>query len=242
MKKEVILTVVFNLITLLFAFFFISYLTKYLAIEDFGKYQLILTYISFVGLLSFTNFNIIINKSVLLGKDYVVRPLFLNSYKYSIILFFILIVVLGLLQFFIINEKLELFYIALFFLPLLGLEKYESVLNAKQKFAKIRLLSLISLSCHIALSMLFLNFTDQYLSILLSLFIVKLFTVCFGLLYAKNLLIKEEVDYNPKNDLKEGYRLSLLSFYNTSIGHLDKLIVGFIDYKLLAIYAIALHQ
>jgi O-antigen/teichoic acid export membrane protein len=182
----------------------------------------------------------IINRSVLRGRDYLVRVLFLNSYKYSIVLFFIFIFVVGVFQHFIQNEKLELFYIALLFLPLLGLEKYEAVLNAKQKFAKIRLLSLISLSCHIGLSLIFMQLTDQYLYIFLSLFIIKLFTVCVGLLYANKLLIKEEVDYDPKDDLKEGYRLSLLSFYNVGIGHLDKLIVGLIDYKLLAIYAIGL--
>jgi len=240
MKREVTLTVFFNLVTVLFAFFFVSYLTKHLTAEDFGKYQLILTYISFVGLLSFTNFNIVINRSVLKGRDYVFRILFLNSYKYSIVLFFIFIFVVGVFQYFIQNEKLELFYIALLFLPLLGLEKYESVLNAKQKFAKIRLLSLVSLTFHIGLSLILIQLTGQYLYIFLSLFIIKLITVCVGLFYANKLLIKEEVDYDPKDDLKEGYRLSLLSFYNIGIGHLDKLIIGFIDYKLLAIYAIGI--
>ena len=242
MKREVTLTVFFNIITVLFAFFFLSYLTKHLTIEDFGKYQLIMTYLAFVGLLSFTNFNMIINRSVLRGRDYLVRVLFLNSYKYSIVLFFIFIFifVVSIFQHFIQNEKLELLYIALLFLPLLGLEKYEAVLNAKQKFAKIRLLSLISLSSYIGLSLIFMHLTDQYLYIFLSLFITKLFTVCVGLLYANKLLIKEEVDYDPKGDLKEGYKLSLLSFYNVGIGHLDKLIVGLIDYKLLAIYAIGI--
>ena len=78
MKREVTLTVFFNIITVLFAFFFLSYLTKHLTIEDFGKYQLIMTYLAFVGLLSFTNFNMIINRSVLRGRDYLVRVLFLN--------------------------------------------------------------------------------------------------------------------------------------------------------------------
>ena len=233
MKREVTLTVFFNIITVLFAFFFLSYLTKHLTIEDFGKYQLIMTYLAFVGLLSFTNFNMIINRSVLRGRDYLVRVLFLNSYKYSIVLFFIFIFVVSIFQHFIQNEKLELLYIALLFLPLLGLEKYEAVLNAKQKFAKIRLLSLISLSSYIGLSLIFMHLTDQYLYIFLSLFITKLFTVCVGLLYANKLLIKEEVDYDPKGDLKEGYKLSLLSFYNVGIGHLDKLIVGLIDYVIL---------
>ena len=240
MKKEVTLTVFFNIITVVFAFCFLSYLTKHLTIEDFGKYQLIVTYIVLLGVFTFSGFNMLINRSVLRGRDYHVRVLFLNSYKSSVVLFLILIFVVGVFQLFIQNEKLELLYIALIFIPLLSLEKYEAVLNAKQKFAKIRLLSLMSLTCHIGISLIFMQFTDQYLYIFLSLFITKLFAVCAGLLYAKKLLLKEEVNYNPKDDLKEGYRLSLLSFYNVGIGHLDKLIVGLIDYKLLAIYAIGI--
>jgi O-antigen/teichoic acid export membrane protein len=242
MKVEVTLTVFFNVVTLLLSFFFISYLTKQLTTEDFGKYQLIVTYITLLGVFAFPSFNMLINKAVLRGKDYVFKALFLDSYKYTTLIFLSLTLILGILQYLFNNERLELLFIALFFLPLLGLEKYEPVLNAKQRFAKIRLLSLISLIFHIGLSLIFIQLTEQYLYIFLSLFITKALTVWLGLLYANKSLIKEEVvyDYDSKDDLKEGYRLSLLTFYNVGIGHIDKLIIGLIDYKLLAIYAIGI--
>jgi len=240
MKKEIILSVIFNVIIILISLFFTSYLTKNITFEEFGKYQLIINYIGIVGIFSFNGINMIINKNILIRKDYVFNILFLKTYKYVVIVFISLITLLFIINVFLANERIDLLYIALLFLPLLGLEKYDPVLNAKQKFVNIRLLNLLNSILYVGFAIFLLKFTNQYLYIFVSMFVVKLIIIAIGLSYAKRLLFKNDVAYNPKKDLIEGYKLSVLSVYNVGIGYLDKLILGMIDFKLLALYAIGI--
>jgi O-antigen/teichoic acid export membrane protein len=67
---------------------------------------------------------------------------------------------------------------------------------------------------------------------------VKLVIIFLGLKYALSLLSKEKNNNNYIPELIESYKLSFLLFYNVGIGLVDKLILGFLDIRLLAIYSI----
>lgn len=238
-KKELGLSLIFNILTLLISLGLISYLSKSLSLDDFGKYQLILAFIGIVSIFSLSGINIIINKSVLNNKENVIRNIFYKTYKSVIWVFFFFLMLLLFTNLFLENEKVDFLLIALLFLPLLGLERYEAILYAKQRFKLIRVLNLINIFCYTIFGIALIEFTQNYLYIFLSMFVIKAVIVFIGLRYSFN-AIKSKYDENSenKNEMTEGYKLSFLSFYNNGIGYLDKLILGFLDYKLLAIYAI----
>jgi len=242
LSKEIVLSIVFNIATILISLSFVSYLSKNLSIEDFGNYQFILTLIAFLGIFSMGGVNIILNRNILKGKDGIFNAIFYRNYKIVLFFFFFFLLLIIITNFFIIDSRLDLLLIALFFLPILGLEKYEAILYAKQEFIKVRLLSFFNTLCYVLLSIFIYSYTQNYLYIFLIMFFVKLITIVIGLIYSKRLLSFDEntINYSYEKELKDSYKLSFLSFYNVGIGLLDKLILGFLDVHLLAIYAIGI--
>ena len=239
MKKEIILSLLFNIISILISLGFVSYLTKTLSVENFGNYQLVISFIGIVGIFSLSGLNMVLNRNILNGKDYIFNCLFYKNYKIVIKIFILLLLIVFLLKVLITNEKLDLFLIALLFLPILGLDRYESVLYAKQKFIKIRILSLVNVSLNVFLSILLFEYTHNYLWIFFSMYLVKSIVIYIGLKYVK-ILLENSNDNNCTDELKESHKLSLLSFYNIGIGQLDKLILGFMDISSLAVYAVGI--
>jgi O-antigen/teichoic acid export membrane protein len=241
-KREITWSLIFNVFTVLITIGFASYLTKNLVIEDFGRYQLIITFIGIVGIFSLKGSNMIINKSIINGNDHIFNYVFWKTYRSVIKIFFTLFLLAALAAVYYDNERLHLLFIALLFLPLLGLERYESILYAKQKFVKVRVLSLFNILFYVLFSITLFEYTDNYLYIFVSMFFVKLLVIVIGLKYSISLLDSggENNTLHSIKELKEGYKLSLLSFYNVGISYLDRLIIGLIDFKMLAIYAIGI--
>ena len=240
LKFEITWSLIFNIFSVLISIGFISYLTKVLPIDDFGRYQLFIAYIGIVGIFSLKGNNVVINKNLLAGKDYVFNNTFWQTYKNVIKIFIALLTLCAVLSIFYSNEKIHLFLIAILFLPLLGLEKYDPILYAKQKFITLRIFNLINITLYALFAIALYEYTNNYLYIFFSMFFVKAVVIWFGLRYAISLLHDNGKKYqsNSRSELKEGYKLSLLTFYNVGVSHIDKLIIGFIDFRLLAIYSI----
>lgn len=243
MKKELLFSLIFNVSMVLISLGFVAYLSKNLSLSDFGNYQFILTLIGVVSILGFNGLNIVINRNILNKKDYIFIELFPVVYKIILKIFFVLILFFTFFKILIINnEKIDFIIIALLFLPLIGLEKYEAVLYAKQKFKLIRTLNLLNVILYVIFSVVLLHFYDNYLVIFLSMFIVKLVIVLYGFTYSKKILdIKfDNHKLDIADEFKESSKLSFLSFFNLGIGYLDKIIIGFLDAKQLAVYSIAI--
>jgi len=142
------------------------------------------------------------------------------------------------------SHVIEALLMVLLFFPLSGLEKFEPALYGKNKFRSARLVSLF-------LSILIVVFAggaaylfNDWKYAVVGLFMARLCTLAVGWTVVWKLECirkdKSTTETEIKQFIKEGWKLSGVSFFNAVVSQVDRLTLGVIDPKILAIYSIGI--
>lgn len=231
----------FQIITIAINFLMTIVLTRFLGLENYGKYQLILSYIAVCQIFALPGQNIIISKGILKKYDNIVLVALKHSIK-STAFFGLIITTISILLFksgFIDREDLSVTIITALFTLLMGLNKYDNIFQAKNKFKHSRLFLLSQATLNITVTGLIAQLTGSILYTIIALFVIQAITTMAGLYTALSMLKKTK--FNPeleKQLLSESTQYSLLSIFTLTSSQIDKLVIGHLDPKLLAIYSI----
>ncbi|MCF6183443.1 MAG: oligosaccharide flippase family protein [Bacteroidales bacterium] len=215
------------------------FLARYLSKGTFGEYQLILSIIGILSIFSLTGLNVSIAKSIAEGYDYS----YVKAYKTGLRFSFLSIpIFLGIAYWYYIQNENSTAYallISVLFFPFIyGFNKWVALLKGKAMFgviAKIQILQNISSALFIIFVVVF--FPDN---ILLVVFVMFFFQMSFNLYahFSSMKFIKSKK--NDKDCIPYGIYMTKISFLNIIVNNFDKILIGFFDIKLLAVYAVSL--
>jgi O-antigen/teichoic acid export membrane protein len=215
-------------------------LARSLPMEDMGRYALILSYLAIGQITALPGMNAIISKGVL--KDY--DPIYYAVLKRSIIsssIFSLLLFVIGGVCFYaqIASELGFSLIIVALFLPVIGLEKYESFFQGKREFTLSRRIAFFSSLGNLLVVGGTAFLTKNLLDVIIALLINRVLTIAFCLwIVHKRISVQPLNQEFEENLLKQGWQMSILSIFNVMVGQIDRVILGALDFRLLAIYHI----
>jgi O-antigen/teichoic acid export membrane protein len=214
---------------------FARYLTK----ETFGEYQLVISILGLLALFSYPGMSISILRSVAKGFDYsYVRAARFSFYRTLLTI----PVFLGLAVWYYLqdNEQLAIVFIAagMLFSFIHGLDKWPSFWRAKEQFdrsAKQEMIQVVTLNA---------------LLILAAIYFSKHVLVICGIYLLVYSVFNSLWHYNAKQSIKDtnldedcipyGKYMTKMTILTGLILYFDKIVLGFFDLKLLAVYGIAL--
>lgn len=213
--------------------------TRYLSKETFGEYQLVLSFVGLFAILSYSGLNTSILRSVAKGFDFSYVTAVKFSFRKTLIatpLF------LALSAWYYFEGKHELAVVliiaGLLFSSIQAHNKWISFLNAKEKFketVKKQIIQATSLNSLLIISAIL--FSDNL--ILIS-SVYLLVTAAFNTYWhfqTKKTITTKKID----NDcIPYGKYMTKIGILGILVKHFDKIIVGFFNIELLAIYVIAL--
>jgi O-antigen/teichoic acid export membrane protein len=213
-------------------------LARTLSLHDMGRYQLLLAFIAFGQVAGLPGMDVIINKGVLKGMDGIVRPAlkasFLTACGAGILLLAAGLVLLEMPEYSVYGRTMLLVSL---FIPLKGLEKYDSIFLGKRNFRLTRRLntfsSLFSIATMGSVSIL----TGRMEYVVAAFFGVRCVTVALGLHLAMRMLDGGEIPAEDRRALlDQGWTQTVFNIVGIVIGQVDKVVLGMMDPKLLAIY------
>ncbi|RJR44266.1 MAG: hypothetical protein C4567_04610 [Deltaproteobacteria bacterium] len=210
------------------------------SLEAMGYFQLILAFIAIGRLTALPGMDAVVVKGVL--KDY--DPIYYAVLKRSMIAAAIASLAVmgvgGIILFLYPANKMGLvLLVAGFFLPVAGMEKYESFFQGKRDFILSRKLALLSSLGQLLMVGLAALVFKNLMFVLAALFVNRVATnaLCLHILQRK--IVRQPVDPAFENELLvQGWRMSGLSVFNLIVAQIDRLILGVLDVKLLALYHI----
>jgi O-antigen/teichoic acid export membrane protein len=205
---------------------------------DVGKYQLIISYLAIAGIASLPGMNVVLNKAAAKGFD----GLFYPVIKRSIISscgFAVLVMIAGTyLRYSGLNPEvgLNLIFVG-FFLPLQGLEKYDSVFMGKRKFSLSRQMTIYSSIASFAVIGAIAYLTKSIHWVIVGLFFLRALNVCLGLRLARKCMEGVAVPDSVRADyLEQGWKQTYFSVFGIVVSQADKVILGSMSLNMLAIY------
>lgn len=223
-----------------FALLLGAVLARTLSMEDMGHYVLILSYIAIGQITNFPAMNTIVSKSILKGYDLTYYLSIKISLLLSSVSSLLLFAAGGLMIFNDWHEQLGFsLCIVGVFLPLMSMEKYESFFQGKRKFQLSRRIALYSSIGNLILLGGASFLTANIYAVLSAMFVSKLIVTSLGLW-----LVNKMIDKQPKDEvlekkyLKQGIQLSWIYVFNAIVGQADRIILGALDPKILAVYHI----
>ncbi|MFC1548337.1 FkbM family methyltransferase [Candidatus Omnitrophota bacterium] len=213
-------------------------LARTLSLRGMGYYQLILSYLAIANMAALPGMNSMISKGIL--KDY--DPIYYAVLKKSVIstvIFSVLTLALGGIILYLFPSKPVGWIIIVVgvFLPVIGVEKYESFLQGKRNFVLSRKIFVISAFVNLfmvgTVALAFRNIGAVIAALFVSRTAVNL--VCLRLVASR--VAKHPGDPAFEESLiKQGWRMSFLSVFNIIVGQIDRIILGAINPSILAIY------
>ena len=234
-------------------FLYVLLLSKGLSLEDFGKFQFFLAWVAIFRIFAIPGYNVIVTKAVFDQQD----PILLTAIKHaSVSTLFIIAFILfvswiaqgyGFLE----PEHLELLVYICLFTFLAPLEKYDSYLIARRLFSTSRAIVILQAVFNCAfIGGIALAYGD-YTRVVLAAFVVKVLTITVGWIFVlkvyhqaiKKSLIDSSLALpkgrsNTEENLGNALKYSGVSSFGIVIAQLDRVFLGMIDEKALAIYVI----
>ncbi len=209
--------------------------------EIYGQYSLILSIISILGIISLPGLATSVVQSVARGYDKVFWFAVKKRLKYSILIIIIAFFISIIYYYISYNVKFSfaLILTSLFFPFINVLSMWQEYLQGKSQF---RILSFNNMFINVIVSVVFILtiyfYSGDIVIIMFSyVFTLSIFNIFYVYKYKKELNESSNVD---KESIKYGYFLTKLSVLELILNHIDKIIIGVIDIKLLALYVIAL--
>jgi O-antigen/teichoic acid export membrane protein len=225
--------------TLLFSFLMSVVLARYLSVKSFGEYQFVLSVFSILSALSLPGLGVAIARAVARNKDQSYLDGITESIKWSM-LGVLVIIGFAIYHFLYDDPKLGIGLIisSLFFPVYFTYSRWQYLLQGKEKFklqAKWKIGQ--SFGTFVLIYITVIAFPESLMLVLLVYFLsntgFNLFWHFWSLQFIKN----------PERDtecLSNGIYLTKLGIFGIVVSQFDKIILGFLDIELLAIYVIAL--
>ena len=221
--------------SLLVSVIFARYLTK----EVYGEYQLIISILGILGIFSFTGLNVSILRSVAKGFDYSYVKAVKFSFKKSLLT---IPVFTGIAIWYFLHQNKELsiifIFAAILFSFIYAHNKWLAYWKGKEKFEKVakqQILQNVILNSALITGAIF--YSENVFVISLTFLIVNAGFHTFWHYKTKQSITSANVD---EDCIPYGKYMTGLGVLSSIILYFDKIVIGFFDIKLLAVYAIAL--
>jgi len=234
LKKENFVFLIFSIVSIALGLLSTYLLSNYFSVEDFGKLQLLLTLIGIFSIFNLSGFDIIIIKEIFNKNDNVVNYILRKIMPFSFVL---MIIIVGIAYFLTEYKDLLLFVFIVTFITLF--DKTNAILNAKLKFKTLRYLELFS-----KIFVLSIAFLSIILKVNILTYIIIFTFVSIAIIGVRIFISQKYLNHNDiiskNNDFikKEGLKTSLSTAYTIMANWSERLILGMIDPKLLAIFTI----
>ncbi len=212
---------------------------RYFSKEVYGQYQLILSIIGFFSFFSISGLNASLIRNVAKGFDGDYKKSVKVSFLYSLIGSVVIIIISA--YYFIQGDSgisKALMAAAIMFPFLLSFDKWQAILKGKAKFdvfTKEIIIQMAGKSLLIIAAILF--FQNELLPVILA---YLLGTAFFNIFLYRTSFKYIENNKTADDTFSYGMYITKLGILNTLVNHFDKIIVGFLDIRLLAVYTIAL--
>ena len=213
-------------------------LARSLSMSVMGHYQLILSYLAISQVATLPGMNVILNKATAKGRD-ALHPPILKRSLISSCAFALVLLAVGTTMFFLrFHPDLGANLIVVgFFLPVMGLDKYDSVFMGKRLFALSRRISVYSALGSLILIGGAAYFTKSIVWVIAVLFLTRIVTVAVGLALAKRHLSGLPVDEEVRREyLQQGWHQTYFTVFGIFVNQIDKVILGTMNLQLLAVY------
>ncbi|NPA44139.1 MAG: oligosaccharide flippase family protein [Chlorobi bacterium] len=212
---------------------------RYLSKEIFGEYQLLLSFLGILAIISYSGLNTSIVRSVAKGFDYSYVKAVNFSFKKSLLAIPIFLA-LSFWYYYQENQELSIVLIVagLMFSFIYAHNKWAAYNKGKAKFelvAKQQILQNITLNVLLIFAAVF--FSENLFAITGIYLVVNAGFNTFWHFQTKKEITNKKVD---DDCIPYGKYLTKMSLFSIFISYFDKIIIGIIDVKILAIYAIAL--
>ena len=232
LKRENIVFLIFSILSIILGLLTTYLLSNYFSIEDFGKLQLLLTLIGIFSIFNLSGFDIVIQKQIFNKNDDIVKYVLKNIMPFSLILMTIVLAVTYFL-----TEYKDLLLFVFIITSITLFDKTNAILNAKLKFKELRYLELFTKIFLLFLAILSLVFNLDIFHYIVVFTLVSITTIGFFISYRYlNNHIIEKTDFNSIKN--EGIKTSLSAAYTIIANWSERLILGLIDPKILAIFVI----
>ena len=236
--RENILFLVFSLISISLGFISTYLISNYLTIEEYGKYQLLLTYVGSMTLFYFTGFDIIIQKQVFANNISVVYYVqrYIMPISLVVVILFMVVMIFQTSDY-----KLEYIVMASLITMFGMFDKTNALFNGKLKFKSLRYMELITRVIFLFLTAITVTLSIGYNKYVFIYFVLCIVVFILRIIYSKIIISsgpKTKVYDLSKKDIREGWITTGVTMLTILIGWSERLILGFIDPKLLAIFVI----
>lgn len=213
-------------------------LARSLSMHDMGRYQLILAFIAFGQIAGLPGMDVVINKAIIKKFDGLVLPALRTSFVSALIVCLLLCVAGIILVSTHWNGEIgKALLLVSAFIPMKGLEKYDAILLGKKEFRLARRINTLSSILSIFTMGPVAYFTNSMEFVVLALFLVKGTTLAIGLKLAIARLEKQPMPPGEREALlRQGWGQTLFNIIGIMVGQVDKVILGLMEPRLLAIY------
>ncbi|WED26874.1 oligosaccharide flippase family protein [Vibrio sp. DW001] len=236
LKKENFIFLLFSVISMLIGIVSTYLLSNYFTVEDFGKVQLLLTFVGVFSIFGLSGFDVVIQKQIYNKDDGFVYYLLKNIMPLSLMLLTLVVFIILLC----IEEDYYLILSAFLISSFNLFDRTSAILNSKLKFKIIRYIELITkvvffgvvvVSVYIGVN------APNYIFIYTT---VGMSIVLFRIIYSKSLLtIKSKPNINYKYLISGGISTTFSSSFTVFTNYSEKLVLGYLDTSQLAIFTIA---
>lgn len=239
--KENILYLIYHVLSMIFTFSTIVVLSRYFSVEDFGIYQLVLTFVAVISILKLTGIDMVLQRMIIKKNILFYKYIQKKYYCYLIILWLIILLIALAVSF----ENKYYFIATLLIFPFIMIERSTPILLGLLKFKENRELVLFQ-SCILFIIAVFgvflkLSIKEYVLLYLISFSLIQLFKFIISSkkLNDISLFQKNKFELTNENKDKNIISTSIVNGYLTISVYIDRLILGFLDPKLLAHLAIS---
>lgn len=229
--------------TIVFAFLLSIIFARYLEKETYGQYHLVISILSIVSIVSLTGLNIAISRAIAQGYFFNYRKDIRTSFKWSLLG---MPVLAGVALWFLIYDNqvvaYSLFFSILFFPFIYSFNKWKSCLKGLAKFETLAKYNIIQTAVTTGSLIVAAVFFREHLLIITGIYLVLYagFNTFWHLRNLKSLnRVSEEKKYDT-GTLPYGKFLTKLNVLTLIVNHFDKILIGFLDIQLLAVYIIAI--
>jgi O-antigen/teichoic acid export membrane protein len=233
LKKENFIFLVFSIFSMCIGIFSTYLLSSEFTIEDFGRIQLLITFVGFFSIFSLPGLDVIIQKQIYIKEDSFVLYTLKRISPFS----FLLLIITALIAYLNMDVNSDLIIPAAIIASFNIFDKTNAILNAKLEFKVMRYLEIIT-----RFAFCFVVIISVYMGLDLYVYIViytafSAFIVVGRIFYSKKFLINNQ-NFNYKHLIKEGMNTTYSSSYITLANYSEKLILGYLDMTQLAIFSI----
>jgi O-antigen/teichoic acid export membrane protein len=237
--RENLLYLIYHGFSMIFAFATVVVLSRYFTVEDFGIYQLVLTLIAVISILKLTGIDMVLQRMIIKKNSLFYKYIQKKYYTYLIIIWLLILFVALLLPF----ENKYYFLATFLIFPFILIERSAPILLGLLKFKENRELVLFQsfVLFIIAICGVFFKLSiEEYISLHLVIFaLIQLFKFIISSKKLNKSNLSSEVDFEVTNENKDIIKTSFVNGYLTISVYIDRLILGFLDPKLLAYLAIS---